>query len=167
VRVKLLKFSPARRARVEIALAEYREKMRDIARKMAEAIIMEDIHDDGGKLLKAGDTPEVRIEKLKKQAGLMPEFRALEDAYLKPAYLRVYVSSVEGLEIDSAPATTAEQLIEDGASELGDEVYSYIQEHGGLTAGESKPSGSDGTSEPPEGGTTDSTTATTAAQPAQ
>jgi len=165
VSITLRKFSVKRRAQVELQLSEYRERQKDIARQMSECFIKADVKDDEGKLIEAGDSAEVRLEKLRKQAAFRIDFESLDDAYLKPAYLKVYIDKIEGLDIDGTPATV-DTFIEDGPVELADEVYAYIQTHNGLTPGENSASGQPGTSAPPEANPTPSTTAIPAESPA-
>lgn len=165
VTVTIRRFSVALRARVELQLAEYREKQKDIARAIAETYINPVVKDDAGNVVESGDTPEVQLEKLKKQAAFRIDFDSLDNAYLKPAYLRVYVEKIEGLTIDGQPATV-ESFIEKAPPQIGDEIYAYIGSHNGLTPGEKSASGQPGTSEPPEATPTPTTTANTAENPA-
>ena len=166
VRVTVRKFSVARRARVELQLSEYRERQKEIARKLADCFIKPEVKDDDGKVVEVGDTAEVRAEKLSKQSAFRIDFESLDDAYLKPAYLRVYIDKIEGLDIDEKPCVTADAFVEDAPPELADEVYAFIQNGNGLTPGESRASESLGTSALPEATMIPSTTATPAANQA-
>ncbi len=166
VKVTVKKFSVSRRAKVEFQLAEFREKRKDLICQMVDARINETVKDDAGNVVDPGDPPEVRTEKLKKQGAFRIDFESIENMYLKPAILRVYVSKVEGLESADPPIVTADDLVDEGDGNLGDAVYEYIQRNNGLTPGESSPSGQCGTSEPPEGTETPTTTVTTAENPA-
>jgi len=86
------------------------------------------------------------------------EAALLTQSELTPAYIRAGLISVEGLEIDGAPATV-EALIESGPKALVAEVYDACLKASGLGAEETKNSQSPGTSPEAEAGQESNTTA--------
>lgn len=91
------------------------------------------------------------------------EAALLSQSQLKPAYIRAGLISIEGLELDGAPATI-ETLIESGPVELVNEIYDACVKASGLGAEETKNLPSPGTSPEAEAGQESNTTAPAAAQ---
>ena len=85
------------------------------------------------------------------------EASLLSQSVVVPAFIRAGMISVDGLEIDGAPATV-EALIESGPANLVSEIYEACVRASGLNQEESKNSPSPGTSEGPEAGQETSTT---------
>src|ERR1051325_1020311 len=110
VKVHMNKFSVAHRAQISLALADCRAKINEVYRKMLDYIPVPDETDEHGVVIKPGDSKEVREAKTVQRIILQSEIKALEDAYIKPAWLRHYVTSVEGAELDGQPIT-AELLV--------------------------------------------------------
>ncbi len=160
-KVHLKKFSVDRRAKVTLALAEYRAKLNAIYRQMLDSIIVPDETDEEGKVTKPGDSLAVREEKTVKRITLQTEISALEDAYIKPAQLREYVVSIEGVELDGEPLTP-ETLVTGAHPAFADEVYRFMEEHNGLPPFEDSSSPSPSPSPIAADGTTPLTTATAA-----
>lgn len=162
VRVHLRKFSVERRSRVVLALADYRAKLNEIYRQMLEHVIVPDETDETGTVTKPGDPPEVRERKVIERVRLQGEVTALEDAYLKPAMLREYVTSIEGVELDEQPVTP-EMLISGGALvELADESFHFLEANNGLPPFENISSKPPSPLPTPEDGTTSITSANAA-----
>lgn len=130
-RVHLRKFNVERRARVVLALAEYRAKVNALYRQMITCVIVPDETDETGAVTKAGDPPAEREKKTIERIALQTEIAALEDAYIKPALLREYVVSIEGVEIDGE-TMTAETLVSGAHPGFADEVYDFMEAHNGL-----------------------------------
>lgn len=160
-RVHLKKFSVERRARVVIALAEYRAKLNEIYRQMFDFIVVPDETDETGKVIKPGDPPELRERKIIERVRLQGEITALEDAYLKPVQLREYVVSIEGVELDGEPMTP-ETLLSGGHPAFADEIYTWMEGHNGLPPFGGTSSSSPSPSPTPEAGTSPSTIASAA-----
>lgn len=158
VTVYLARFSVARRAKVTLALAEYREKQIRLFKIQADNIVTPPDTDETGKVLKEGDPPDVRERKIMTYMAAQTELDALEQAYLKPAVLREYITAIEGIELDGQPLTA-----DDLDPTLADEVYDWMKEAAELSPFVGTASKLPLPSETPEGGTTNPTTATTAA----
>jgi len=82
-----------------------------------------------------------------------------------PAWIKWGLHSIDGLEIDDAPAT-ADSLVESGPPELVEEIFKAIQAASGLSTAESGNSPAPGTSPDQAAEPTSSLTVTPAAPPA-
>jgi len=93
------------------------------------------------------------------------EFDNILHAEWYPAWIKWGLYSIQGLDIDDAPATP-ETLIEGGPSELVSEIFQAIQKASGLSAAAGESSPSLGTSADPGDGKTSSSIAISAELPA-
>ena len=130
-RVHLRKFNVQNRAHIVLALAEYRAKVNTLYRQMIPLAIVPDETDETGAVTKPGDSPDVRERKTIERLALQTEIAALEDAYIKPALLRAYVVSIDGVELDGEPLS-AETLVSGAHPSFADEVYTFMEANNGL-----------------------------------
>ena len=139
VTIHLKKFSHKRRAQIELDLADYRAKVRSLMLEYADNVDL------------PGDPAEIKQQKRIRRSSLDVLAMSELDTRAKESYLRTYITGIDGLLIDEAPATV-DTLIADGPVELCDEVFSFIQEHNGLSRDEIPNSESPSISAPLEGG---------------
>jgi len=167
VRVTCRRFSQRLKAKLELELAPYRSEVREKMLTYAEDCIIDDgLRDNDGNLVlgdderpvHVGDSEFIRAQKRTRQTAFNAWLQGQIEARLKPATLRAYVKSVEGLTVDGKPVTDADGLL-DGPEEIAEEVYRFILESGALSESERKNSPSPTTSPEAEGGPMSLTTA--------
>lgn len=146
------------RSERDLSMLEDRARLTAILRRM-EAIC------DGGKIERDDDGRVTNIT-----AGREHEFRPLDNEYamihqtrIVPAYIRAGLLSVEGLEIEGAPATV-ESVLKHAPDALLDEVFAACYAASDLSEAQRKNSLSPGSSDAPEAGLQSNTTADAAKQ---
>ena len=159
--------SVGRRAKLDLELAEYKQRLYDIVKAASEIpdIKFETdgdgkpvLDDDGNQKFVDPRTPEQRLE----QVRLDRKADDLESQYAIPAYLKVFLIDVSGLEIDGSTDITIDRVLEDGPQDLVEEIYRTILINLGLLPDEQKNSQSPSTSVAVEGGTKSNMTAESA-----
>lgn len=110
------------------------------------------------------DWTEVLVTELTRQerrrlTELVEREALVRDTKINPAYLQAGLASIDGLLIDGAPGTTAEDLARVPGGELYREVMQAVLTAAGLAEAKRPNSGSPSTSGAVEGGKTDDTTA--------
>jgi hypothetical protein len=102
---------------------------------------------------------------LKELTPLNEEFERIDMVHIRPAYLRTYYASVDGIEIDgvSGKKITSDILLSQGPPELVKEVVDAIIDEIQLSAKEKENLGSPITSDAVDGGPVSDTTASTVA----
>jgi hypothetical protein len=161
VRVTVKKFSVARRAKMELELAEYREKTRVLWSELADCKEIPDEKDESGNIVQRGDTQAIVEQKSYRFRGALQQLEGTINQYLKPVVLRTYIKRIDDLLIDGSPATV-ETLIEDGPTELSDEVCNFIEQANSLSGEEAGESSLPTTLVAPVGGNPTLTSATDA-----
>lgn len=146
VRITFRKFTQRRKAALELALAEYRELVRDKMLDYAENCVIDfGLRDNDGNLVlndegkpeHSGDSDAVRAQKITRQTAFNGWLQGQVEQHLKPATLRTYIVSVEGLIVDGKPINDADGLL-DGPEEIAEEAYQFIMVNGGLQESERK-----------------------------
>lgn len=170
VRIICKRFTRERRAALELELVEYRDQLREKMLAYADNIENKGLLDNDGNFVldengnpkDPGDSTFVRAQKATRRRAFDQWAAGGIEMYIKPATLRTYVTRVEGLTVDDVPILTGADLVERGPDELCDEVYMFVNLHGGITADESKNLPSPITSPEAEGGQTSITPVPTA-----
>jgi len=103
----------------------------------------------------------VRERKAIERVVLEEELAAIANAYIKPALLRHYIQSIEGVELDGQPITAEILVTGGGLTQFADEIYQFMEANNGLPPFANNNSQSPSPSPTAEDGSSSSTTAST------
>jgi len=76
-------------------------------------------------------------ENLYKRAALLDKITAIDSSVVRPAWIKIYVTKIDGLEIDGLPATV-ESFLNEAPSEMFNEIVDLIKTQASLTSEETK-----------------------------